>query len=275
MPYNLPTLPDYASSCRVNENSVTVACDSQNHDYRNIFVQTLAQAGEGLDVEQVDEMFYCPISTNFMEDPVVTKHGITYERSLIERWIRQSHNDPLTRRPLRENEIRRNDIAKQVTQDYLRVKNQASGASTSTEQTVVENSGNRASNRPPRENKPPQTRAPQVPQPGLRGRSIDDVLNDFRAKLESFTDNVSHIGRTPVAMSTLGTRGTYDLSDSSDDDNIEHTSNVTGGTTYAPFGSIFGSAMTVSLGGDATTSTGDYTTVSSSQSSSTASSRNP
>ena len=69
--------------------------------------------------------------------------------------------------------------------------------------------------------------------------------------------------------------GSYDLSDSSDDDNIEHTSNVTGGTTYAPFGSIFGSAMTVSLGGDATTSTGDYTTVSSSQSSSTASSRNP
>ena len=272
MPYNLPTLPDYASSCRVNENSVTVSCDSQNHDYRNIFVQNLAQVGDGLDEEHVDEMFYCPISTNFIEAPVVTKHGITYERSLIERWIRQSHNDPLTRRPLRENEIRRNDMARQVTQDYLRVKGQASGASESTEQTVVGNSGSRASNRPRRENKPPQTRAPQVPQPGLRGRSIDDVLNDFRAKLEAFTDNVSHIGRTPGAMSTLGTQGTYD---SSDDDDIEHTSHVMGGTSYAPFGSIFGSSLTVSLGGDATTSTGDYTTVSSSQSSFTTSSRNP
>lgn len=53
--------------------------------------------------------YYCPISAEIMTDPVITREGITYERSAIETWINDKHTSPMTRNPLVISDIRPNN----------------------------------------------------------------------------------------------------------------------------------------------------------------------
>ena len=45
----------------------------------------------------VNDEFICPISMQLMRDPVITPNGTSYERSAIEKWIREKGTDPITR----------------------------------------------------------------------------------------------------------------------------------------------------------------------------------
>jgi hypothetical protein len=47
----------------------------------------------------VDE-FYCPITNNLMEDPVMTKYGHTFEKSAIMEWLQNTPRCPLTNQAL-------------------------------------------------------------------------------------------------------------------------------------------------------------------------------
>ena len=69
------------------------------------------------------EAFLCPISQDIMEDPVMTKYGHTYERSVIEKWIDKYHYDPLTKKPLEKSDLFPNYNMKNLIEEYLKLKN--------------------------------------------------------------------------------------------------------------------------------------------------------
>jgi STIP1 family protein 1 len=48
----------------------------------------------------VPDYYCCPLSGDWIVDPVMTPHGQSYERSFIEEAIRRFGVDPLTRHPL-------------------------------------------------------------------------------------------------------------------------------------------------------------------------------
>lgn len=62
----------------------------------------------------VPESFYCSITQDVMQDPVVTPHGITFERTSIEQWLRRSRTCPVTRNPLTLGDLTPNRALKYV-----------------------------------------------------------------------------------------------------------------------------------------------------------------
>ena len=59
------------------------------------------------------------ITFAFMHDPVTTKNGHAYERATIEAHLKASATDPLTREPLRKEELRPNLALKQACAEFL------------------------------------------------------------------------------------------------------------------------------------------------------------
>jgi len=55
-----------------------------------------------------DELI-CPITLEVIDDPVITKDGHVYERAAITKWISEHGTSPLTREPLRIEELQSND----------------------------------------------------------------------------------------------------------------------------------------------------------------------
>eukprot|EP01116_Phalansterium_solitarium_P021692 TRINITY_DN6844_c0_g1_i1.p1 TRINITY_DN6844_c0_g1~~TRINITY_DN6844_c0_g1_i1.p1 ORF type:complete len:256 (-),score=6.32 TRINITY_DN6844_c0_g1_i1:79-846(-) len=49
--------------------------------------------------------YICPITLEFMEDPVCTRTGQTFERSAIEEWVHKHGRCPITNEPLSINEL--------------------------------------------------------------------------------------------------------------------------------------------------------------------------
>jgi uncharacterized protein YegL len=65
---------------------------------------------EGEDL--LNQNFFCPISAQLMTDPVIDKDGISYERSAIEEWIQLKGTSPMTRSPLRLQDLTPNRALK-------------------------------------------------------------------------------------------------------------------------------------------------------------------
>ena len=53
-----------------------------------------------------------------MEDPVITPSGITYDRKSIERWLQNKSVDPISKRPLRPNQLIPNRALKDSIAEY-------------------------------------------------------------------------------------------------------------------------------------------------------------
>jgi hypothetical protein len=66
------------------------------------------------------ESFLCPISQEIMQDPVITPHGISYERRSILKWLDKNTICPITKNPLRKEELIMNYALKQAIEDYFR-----------------------------------------------------------------------------------------------------------------------------------------------------------
>ena len=68
----------------------------------------------------VDETapFICPLSLNIMEDPVIDPEGNSYERSVIETWLRVSGTSPITRGPLTPAMLCPNKALKNAIENY-------------------------------------------------------------------------------------------------------------------------------------------------------------
>ena len=59
--------------------------------------------------------FYCPISYQLMDDPVIDDDGNTYERSAIEEWLRRTGTSPITRNYIRD--LRPNRMVKDLIEE--------------------------------------------------------------------------------------------------------------------------------------------------------------
>ena len=62
----------------------------------------------GRDESKLPRHLTCPITLDLFADPVITPHGHTFERGAIEREIDRSGRCPLTKQPLRWDELRPN-----------------------------------------------------------------------------------------------------------------------------------------------------------------------
>jgi hypothetical protein len=51
-----------------------------------------------MNIENMNEIFKCPISFETMTDPVTTPNGDSYQRECIERWIREKGTCPISRK---------------------------------------------------------------------------------------------------------------------------------------------------------------------------------
>ena len=57
--------------------------------------------------------FRCPITQEMMTDPVVATDGYTYERSAITEWLKKNPTSPMTRQPIRLEDLKTNRALKQ------------------------------------------------------------------------------------------------------------------------------------------------------------------
>lgn len=54
-----------------------------------------------IEEEKFDEQYgICPITLQYMDNPVLSPSGVYYEKSAIESWIEKNHTDPFTRENL-------------------------------------------------------------------------------------------------------------------------------------------------------------------------------
>ncbi|CAB5375693.1 unnamed protein product [Rhizophagus irregularis] len=66
----------------------------------------------------IPSQYMCPISLNWMEDPVVTPSGVSYDRALLEEWLRNDPHDPLTREVLTIDQVYANRNLKDAIEHY-------------------------------------------------------------------------------------------------------------------------------------------------------------
>ncbi|KAA6414566.1 MAG: hypothetical protein FRX48_01315 [Lasallia pustulata] len=68
---------------------------------------------------QVPDYLIDNISFAIMHDPVITPNGQSYDRATIYEHLRRSETDPLTREPLRREDLRPNLALKQACEEFL------------------------------------------------------------------------------------------------------------------------------------------------------------
>lgn len=66
----------------------------------------------------VPSQYMCTISLDWMEDPVVTPSGFSYDRVELEAWLIKDPRDPQTREPLTIDQVYTNRNLKDAIEEY-------------------------------------------------------------------------------------------------------------------------------------------------------------
>jgi len=66
------------------------------------------------------EAFVCPITQEIMEDPVITPQGMSFDRKAIIDWLSRNQRCPLTKKPLKKEDLITNYALKSSIQEYLK-----------------------------------------------------------------------------------------------------------------------------------------------------------
>ena len=69
------------------------------------------------------ESFLCPISLEIMKDPVMSPHGITFERSNIENWLINNDTCPITKKALKITDLISNFTLKGAIREFTERQN--------------------------------------------------------------------------------------------------------------------------------------------------------
>lgn len=96
-------------------NAIKQAWDTKIGDLRNAFA---ISEPAFLEKREVPEYLIDPISFEIMHDPVITKTGQSYERATIVEHLKRNPTDPLSRAPLRAEELRPNVNLKKACDDF-------------------------------------------------------------------------------------------------------------------------------------------------------------
>lgn len=89
--------------------------ETKIHDLRTAFA---ISDPSNLEVREVPEHLIDPISFEIMHDPVITKTGQSYERATIVEHLKRNPTDPLSRDPLRVDELRTNVNLKKACDEF-------------------------------------------------------------------------------------------------------------------------------------------------------------
>jgi STIP1 family protein 1 len=66
----------------------------------------------------IPSQYMCPISFNWMEDPVVTPSGISYDRTILEEWLINNPHDSSTQEALSIDQVYANRNLKDAIEYY-------------------------------------------------------------------------------------------------------------------------------------------------------------
>ncbi|KIW05932.1 uncharacterized protein PV09_03125 [Verruconis gallopava] len=85
------------------------------HDLRTAFANS---DPNNMEKREIPEYLIDPISFEIMHDPVITKTGQSYERATIVEHLKRNPTDPLSREPLRVDELRTNVNLKKACDEF-------------------------------------------------------------------------------------------------------------------------------------------------------------
>ncbi|GLE09884.1 hypothetical protein PINS_up021812 [Pythium insidiosum] len=95
-------------------------CDAASAELGTEHEQATATTSSQHTIQQLLELFMCPLSLELMQDPVMTPNGDTYEREMIERHLDvNGHFDPMTRVPLTRAQLSPNRALKLLMETLL------------------------------------------------------------------------------------------------------------------------------------------------------------
>ena len=225
-------LPSHANQCKVDSSGNTVPAEANETQYRNIFAQNLAEAPEDTPNDRINTMMHCPITSDFMVDPVITPDGITYECSAIRAWLRGHSRDPMTRKDLQENQLRPNKLAREVTVAHTDVDpRNAAGFENINNPNVV----------------------------GYRQRNLRDVLDRFNTNMLNIAESVAEFDNTVKQISLDATNECIN------GDVVDGTSLSILSTFAAASQQVYNQSAVLSTTSASLAATADGTTVSTSQ----------
>ncbi|KAF0977053.1 hypothetical protein FDP41_003706 [Naegleria fowleri] len=73
--------------------------------------------------------FYCPITQEIMYDPVIGKDGHTYEREAIKKWLEEHNVSPMTREPMRADQLVSNIALRNTIEQIVNASENLNGSS--------------------------------------------------------------------------------------------------------------------------------------------------
>eukprot|EP01124_Arcella_intermedia_P011115 TRINITY_DN1757_c0_g1_i1.p1 TRINITY_DN1757_c0_g1~~TRINITY_DN1757_c0_g1_i1.p1 ORF type:complete len:726 (-),score=160.34 TRINITY_DN1757_c0_g1_i1:68-2245(-) len=71
-------------------------------------------------MQSAPDSFYCPILQTLMKNPVIDPDGNSYERDAIFEWLAKNPISPITRKPLKEQDLVPNRALKDIIENYLK-----------------------------------------------------------------------------------------------------------------------------------------------------------
>lgn len=120
LPHIYPN-PEHSASADIEDDHPS---DAEAHS--KVVLQFLESLPKQL-AATIREVMTCPISHQFMRDPVVAADGNTYERKEIERWFRQQGraHSPLNQADLSHDQLSPNRAVQKLLQDATELALQA------------------------------------------------------------------------------------------------------------------------------------------------------
>ena len=73
--------------------------------------------------QPLPEVLYCPISFELMHQPVIGPDGVTYEKAAIEHWLASNNVSPITRGPLRVDQLYENKAILNIIEELAEKEN--------------------------------------------------------------------------------------------------------------------------------------------------------
>jgi len=70
--------------------------------------------------KKLPESFYCPLTCELMKDPVVDPEGNTYDREAITEWLHKNSTSPISRNPLKPEDLIPNRALKETMDLFLK-----------------------------------------------------------------------------------------------------------------------------------------------------------
>jgi hypothetical protein len=72
-----------------------------------------------MDIEQIKQYIYCPISHQIFKLPIIIESGITYEKECIEEWLKENNTCPITKKDIYDGYFNINILIKNLVSDFL------------------------------------------------------------------------------------------------------------------------------------------------------------